>query len=488
MAPPHSLSLSHLKLRLGSFFLLTALGIIGLEVLLPKVPALLILILVMALYVASSGVVLWFQREEREALLASVQRDPAHHSGLEETSTWPLVSVVVPAKNEAPVIADLVSDLNQQDYPNLEILIVNDASTDGTEAALYEVALKAKTEGWQRPLQWLTRSAEATQGKSAILNEALPRLNGQWIAVFDADAQIQPGFLTALMKRAMVQDRIAGVQARKSILHPEQNWWVQGQYFEYLYDSYLQSARNYNKGAVELRGNGLVLRRSAVEAVGGWNEASVTDDLDMSSRLLLAGYTIRFAGSTVVEEEGVLTFPALIRQRCRWGEGNLVRYLEFAPQLFQASHISHRTRTETVLYCLNFIFPLVVATQFAVTSVKLALGWVPLKLALFTLAMPLLFAICFIPSLYNGLRRFHRPSRWVSLWQALQTGVYMLLVWTVVVFTMTQRLLFKQEPSFYWAKTDHQGRDHSAQTSGPKDDSTLLNALPCEPLPEASSL
>ena len=89
---------------------------------------------------------------------------------------------------------------------------------------------------------------------------------------------------------------------------------------EMALDTFIQQQRIAIGGIGELRGNGQFVRRAALERCGGWNEQTITDDLDLTIRLHLDKWDIQFLDFPPVEEEGVTTALALWHQRNRWGE------------------------------------------------------------------------------------------------------------------------------------------------------------------------
>lgn len=76
-------------------------------------------------------------------------------------------------------------------------------------------------------------------------------------------------------------------------------------------------------GVGELRGNGQFVRRQALASCGGWNEATITDDLDLTFRLHLNHWDIGILPVPAVREEGVTRAIALWHQRNRWAEGGI---------------------------------------------------------------------------------------------------------------------------------------------------------------------
>jgi 1,2-diacylglycerol 3-beta-glucosyltransferase len=100
-----------------------------------------------------------------------------------------------------------------------------------------------------------------------------------------------------------------------------------------VFQTLLQRARQAVGAFVCLAGNGLIVKREALEAVGGWNEEALTEDIDLSVRLSLAGWEIRYCYEAQILEEGVVALRDLIRQRERWFEGALNCLGDYLPAI-----------------------------------------------------------------------------------------------------------------------------------------------------------
>ena len=116
---------------------------------------------------------------------------------------------------------------------------------------------------------------------------------------------------------------------RKAVTNAQDNWLTRVQAMEMAFDAQIQQGRLAGGGVAELRGNGQLLRRDLLEACGGFNEETVTDDLDLSFRLLLQEARIGILWDPPVLEEAVETLQALWKQRQRWAEGGLQRFLDY---------------------------------------------------------------------------------------------------------------------------------------------------------------
>jgi 1,2-diacylglycerol 3-beta-glucosyltransferase len=250
----------------------------------------------------------------------------------------PLVSLVVPARNEAPSIAATVRALGRIAYaaadgrPRYEVLVVDDGSTDQTGAA---AAAAADGDGRSRVLRREPDGARRTKG--SVLAWAMSQTRGEVIGVIDADTRVEPGFLERVMRAWARDPEASAIQVARHPRNAGASWLTGAQEEEQLMDLASQCGRWGTDGTAELRGNGMFVRRAALDAVGGWSPTALTEDLELSTRLASEGHRVALAPEAAVEEEAVEAIGALWRQRLRWAEGSLRRLLEHGPGLLAGS-------------------------------------------------------------------------------------------------------------------------------------------------------
>jgi cellulose synthase/poly-beta-1,6-N-acetylglucosamine synthase-like glycosyltransferase len=231
----------------------------------------------------------------------------------------PFVSLHVPAHNEPPdMVMDTLRSLARLDYPRYEIVVIDDNTDDEL--------LWRPVEAWcQRHGVKFAHLEDWPGYKSGALNYALRELTdprAEIVGVVDSDYQLKPGFLRRCAP-LFTDPWVGFTQAPQ-----DYRGWSRARYYRRLFYSYQyffavsQPSRNERDGAIFAGTMGLI-RRVALEQLGGWDEWCITEDAELSLRLLRAGWS----GLHVDESWGQgimpLTFEALKGQRYRWCFGGI---------------------------------------------------------------------------------------------------------------------------------------------------------------------
>ena len=375
------------------------------------------------------------------------------HPPVINESYKPFVTIMVPAHNEEYVIANTVENILAIDYPNFEIIVIDDRSTDNTANVVRGLEQK-----YEKVVAFI-RPQDAFPGKSAVLNDAMEFAKGDAILVFDADATVEPDFLNKLIPNLEPAD-VGAVQARKIIRNKDYNFLTRCQNNEYTLDTHFQTGRDAVKGAVELRGNGELIKREALEDIGGWNNYTITDDLDMSTRLHIKGWDIRFCPEACVYEEGIVYVFPLFRQRRRWLEGTIRRYLEYFGEAIKSEKMSLRARLDMAIYITQFIMPLWFMMEVVFRVVRLVTDKIcPSAYSLHnvlwsSLVIASAVGLGFFMAIRYALRRYDFVPRLSALKQAFETTIYMLIIWFPMELFICGKILFCKK-DMNWGKTAH---------------------------------
>jgi cellulose synthase/poly-beta-1,6-N-acetylglucosamine synthase-like glycosyltransferase len=244
--------------------------------------------------------------------VALVARRRARHATY-DPAYRPPVTVLIAAFNERPVIAQTIHSVLANDYPDLEIVVVDDGSTDGTgEAVRSEFAGERRVR--------LIRQANA--GKAAALNRGLEEAGGDILVCFDADTQISPTGIP-LIVRHFADPRIGAVAGNVKVGN-RVNILTRWQSLEYVTSQNLdRRAYAYLNAMTVVPGAVGAWRKRAVVAAGGYLRDTMAEDMELTYRLRRAGWRITTDPETVGYTEAPATLRMFFRQRFRWTYGTL---------------------------------------------------------------------------------------------------------------------------------------------------------------------
>ena len=226
---------------------------------------------------------------------------------------WPGVSVLIPAYNEESVIATSVTDALAADYPNLEVLVLDDGSTDGTETAAQQAA------GGDRRCRVIRDPVN--RGKADRLNFGFRQARHELVAVIDADTHLHPYALKLVVTRMRRSALVAAVAGAPHVTN-RGRFLLAMQVLEAATIIGLIRRTHSLTGRVGVVAGVLGLfRRDRVLAVGGYDPRMATEDIDLTWKLLLAGWETVYEPHALVGMQVPSTLRALWAQRTRWARG-----------------------------------------------------------------------------------------------------------------------------------------------------------------------
>lgn len=237
-----------------------------------------------------------------------------------DPSYTPKVSLQVPAYNEPPdMLIETIRSLEGIDYPNLEIVVIDNNTTD---PELWE-PVEAYCRGRDRVR--FVHESDVPGFKAGALNLVMAEHmdpGAEIIGVVDADYRVDPSFLRSLVGY-FADPTVAFVQSPQDYKDYEGKPYLTACYDAYNYFFVASMPFRHERNSIIFAGTMGLIRRSALEEVGGWPEWCITEDAETSFRLLRHG----FDGVYVPERFGVgimpLTFSAFKGQRFRWAFGGI---------------------------------------------------------------------------------------------------------------------------------------------------------------------
>lgn len=190
-----------------------------------------------------------------------------------------------------------------------------------------------------------------------------------------------------------------------------------------------------------------------MEHCGGWNEETITDDLDLTLRLHLDQWDIEFLSCSAVQEEGVTSAIALWHQRNRWAEGGYQRYLDYWQLIIRNRMGTGKTFDLVMFLLIQYILPIAGVPDLIMA---IARNRTPVLSPVTGLTMTM-----FAWAMSTGLKRVRKDEKFristfvVVMLQTLRGTIYM-FHWLVVMPSTTARISVRPK-RLKWIKTVHQG-------------------------------
>jgi len=323
----------------------------------------------------------------------------------------PSVTVQIPVFNECYVIERAILAASRLDYPNdrLQIQILDD-STDETQKIARDLAEVLRSSGVD--VEVLHRSYRSGY-KAGALAAAMPRARGEFVAVLDADFVPPPGWLRRIFGSLRVFDdpEVGFVQSRWAYLNRETSALTRGQAI--LLDKHFfieQPARCQSGLFFNFNGSGGIWRKTCLVDAGGWQDDTLTEDLDLSYRAQLRGWRGVYLENESVPSELPSTLVAFKRQQRRWARGSTQTARKLLGRIL-SSHASFAQKLASGLHLTSYFFqPFLLGFVLLWPGVVLADshpsgGYVPVWLHLLATTL-VLASVALVAAHWNERRRF----------------------------------------------------------------------------------
>ena len=287
-------------------------------------------------FIGALALAQWIRSRKRQRL----------HSG---EAFQPSVSVIIPAYNEERVIADTVHSLIASDYPNVEIVVVDDGSPDRTSAVVRETFAN-------EPRVRLFTKENA--GKAEALNYGLRRSTGEIVIALDADTIFPPHALGALAHR--FYDPRMGAVAGNAKVGNRINIVTRWQALEYITSQNLDRRAFSSLNCITVVPGAVgAWRRSLLEQVDGFASDTLAEDQDLTIKVRKLGYKIGYEETAVAWTEAPDSVSALSKQRFRWSFGTLQCMFKHRDALFRPRYGALGFVAMPNVWIFQILFPLV---------------------------------------------------------------------------------------------------------------------------------
>jgi cellulose synthase/poly-beta-1,6-N-acetylglucosamine synthase-like glycosyltransferase len=328
----------------------------------------------------------------------------------------PRITVIVPAWNEEVGILRTVESILEADYPEIQLIVANDGSSDGTHAVM-----KRRLRAFAAdpiPGRTLTYLPLENGGKARALNRALRHATGDIVVTIDADSIVAPDAIAAIARR--FDDPRVGAVAGNVIVANGPRPIALMQQLEYLYGFFFKRCDSLFDSVYIVGGAAAAYRREVLDEVGAFDPTIITEDIEMSMRILARGHKTRYAPDAIVYTEGPSDLKGLCDQRLRWKFGRLRTFLRHRELFFGRSSAQSP-------YLRFFLLPMALYAE----ALLLAEGLMLLLFTLYTVQtsdyLPFIFVILLLSAVIciqiqcDPQSRFHRnlfllaPISWALL-------------------------------------------------------------------------
>ncbi len=268
----------------------------------------------------------------------------------------PSVSILIPAFNEEVTAIKTINNLLKSDYPDFEIIFVDDGSSDNTynlvekefSSNSVQTEIKNKVKIYTKP----------NGGKASALNYGLNESNGEIVVCIDADTQLKSDAILELIKN-FDDEKVAAVAGNVKVGN-KNNFLTKWQSIEYI------TSQNFDRRAFDIINCITVVpgaigafRRTALLEVGGFMQDTLAEDCDVTLHLLKAGYRVKNSISAIAYTEVPETIKMFLRQRFRWSFGIMQSVWKHKEALFRPNYKNFGMIALPHAFLFQFIMPVV---------------------------------------------------------------------------------------------------------------------------------
>ena len=269
---------------------------------------------------------------------------------------YPGVDILIPAHNEGVVIKETIEVMVELNYPgDLQIYVLNDNSND-------ETAEIAQTfDDTFKNVHHIQVPPGEPRGKSRVLNYGLSISGNKYYCVYDADNQPEPDALTKLVDTAEQMEKSAGAVGYVRTLNESANWLTRMISIEFqVFQLLMQSGRWQLFKTGSLTGTNMLIKRSVIEELGGYDPYAIAEDAELTLRITQGGYYLPIVPDSITWEQEPETLSVYVKQRTRWLQGNLyiVEKTLMEPGYFRGKLLIHSVH-QLMVYVIFWLFLIV---------------------------------------------------------------------------------------------------------------------------------
>lgn len=268
-----------------------------------------------------------------------------HKKHFDQVDYNPLVSIMIPAWNEGVGVLGTVKSIMQSSYRNIEIVLINDGSTDDSDQKIREfLAEYASSPKRDIAIQYVYQQ---NTGKGGALNRAVSQAQGEILLSIDADCVVDKDAVKEFVEVFKDPEIYAAVGNVK--IGNKDNPVGIIQFLEFLFSFYFKRADAVLGSIYIIGGAAGAFRREIFEKLGGYSEGNITEDIELSVRIQDLGLKIEYASKAIVHTEGANDIKSLKKQRLRWKKGRFQTFYQYKHMFFSRNPRHNKVLTWVIM-------------------------------------------------------------------------------------------------------------------------------------------
>jgi len=359
----------------------------------------------------------------------------------------PQVSVIIPAWNEGMGVVKTVDSVLSNGYANVQVVLVNDGSTDNSDELVKEYIkqLKAKGDGSAAKLHYIYKE---NGGKGKALNTGIEAATGDIILTVDADSALKKGAIRNLTKY-FLDPEIMAVVGNVEVVNSHTLVGM-AQELEYFFGFYNKRAHALLGAEYIFGGACAAFRKQVFEQIGLFDTENKTEDIEMSMRTKYYGMKSTYAEDVVCYTEGASDVKGLIAQRVRWKKGRLDTFKKYRSMFFS-------TEDHHNAFLSFFVLPFSMLTEvnlfFEPVAIAIMVAYVIITAEYLSLAL----GVGYILLVFVAIPIFHsRPRPHYFLYFPFWPLFYF-LDWVEFVSIYKSLLMIRRGQDVEWQRWNRQG-------------------------------
>lgn len=358
----------------------------------------------------------------------------------------PKVSVIIPAWNEGVGLLKTIDSIVHNGYDNIEVLVVNDGSTDNSDAIMKKYIRSFKKE--KRIGITLGYIYKENGGKGKALNAGVEKATGDIVMTIDADSALRKGAIRNLVKYYMDKE-IMAVVGNVEVVNTATLVGL-AQHLEYFFGFYNKRAHALMGAEYIFGGACASFRREVFERIGLFDTENKTEDIEMSMRTKFYGMKSTYAEDVVCYTEGASDTKSLISQRVRWKKGRLDTFKKYR-SLFFSTEDHHNT------FLAFFVLPFSLMTEVTLVFEPVAVAIMVAFVIVSSEYLSLALGICYIFLTFLAVPTFHTYPRSHYVLYFPFWPLFYFLDWVEFVALYKSLKMIRQGQQVEWQRWNRQG-------------------------------